>query len=122
MRCGILIPAMLLLLLLAPASAGARSGSFTSSGKAPMYWMAYEQCFVDDSPVDESRWRKRHHALSPCSEVARSEREFGDMFRISIVWTPAIGLGNVPMVMLSSLSLTVRNMPQCAILDFQMPE
>lgn len=58
MKSCILIPVMLLLLFLAPADAGARKSNFTATGKAPMYWMAYEQCFVDDSPVDESRWRK----------------------------------------------------------------
>lgn len=45
------------MILLASAPAGARRSNFTAEGKAPMYWMAYEQCFVDDSPIDESRWR-----------------------------------------------------------------
>lgn len=35
-----------------------RDSRYTHSGVAPLYWMAYEQCFVEDRAIDESRWRE----------------------------------------------------------------
>ena len=35
----------------------ARESLYTDRGRAPMYWIAYEQCFVEDRALDESRWR-----------------------------------------------------------------
>ena len=34
-----------------------RDSRFTRDGVAPMYWMGYEQCFVEDRALDEARWR-----------------------------------------------------------------
>lgn len=48
----------LALLLFSSLPAQGRESKFTREGVAPLYWMAYEQCFVDDRPLDESRWRK----------------------------------------------------------------
>ncbi len=35
-----------------------RDSRYTRRGVAPLYWMAYEQCFVEDRAIDESRWRE----------------------------------------------------------------
>ena len=51
--------ALIALSLLAAASpAGARDSKFTREGRAPMYWMAYEQCYVTDKAIDEGRWKE----------------------------------------------------------------
>ena len=36
----------------------ARDSRFTRHGAGPLYWMAYEQCFVTDSPLAEDRYQK----------------------------------------------------------------
>lgn len=35
----------------------ARDSNFTRRGAGPMYWMAYEQCFVTDKPLSEDRFK-----------------------------------------------------------------
>lgn len=48
----------IILLLACALGVEARESLHTSRGRAPMYWMAYEQCFVDNNALDETRWRK----------------------------------------------------------------
>lgn len=52
---------LLLVAVLALASSvtvQGRDSRFTRQGTAPLYWMAYEQCFVEDRALDEARWRE----------------------------------------------------------------
>ncbi len=50
---------MTAVLALAPSvTVQGRDSRYTRRGVAPLYWMAYEQCFVDDRAIDESRWRQ----------------------------------------------------------------
>ncbi len=43
---------------LAPATAYARDSKVTRRGAGPMYWMAYEQCFVTDKALSEDRLKR----------------------------------------------------------------
>lgn len=58
MRITRILPPLAVAAMLATAAgAAARESAFTRSGKAPMYWIAYEQCFKEDRSLDETRWR-----------------------------------------------------------------
>ncbi len=41
----------------APFGAAARESAFLDKGVAPMYWMAYEECFTTDRPLAEDRFK-----------------------------------------------------------------
>ena len=45
------------LVLASSVTVQGRDSRYTRQGTAPLYWMAYEQCFVEDRALDESRWR-----------------------------------------------------------------
>lgn len=46
---GLLSLALVLLLALAPhRTSDARDSIFTQKGTGPLYWIAYEQCFITD--------------------------------------------------------------------------
>ena len=36
----------------------ARDSRFTRKGTGPMYWMAYEYCYINDKPLPENRYQK----------------------------------------------------------------
>lgn len=38
--------------------AAARESAFTTAGKAPLYWMGYEECFVSDVALSQDRWSR----------------------------------------------------------------
>lgn len=43
--------------LLTVMTVEARDSKFTRHGAGPLYWMAYEHCFVTDQPLPESRYK-----------------------------------------------------------------
>ena len=54
---GLLSLALVLLLTLAPHSTSdARDSIFTQKGTGPLYWIAYEQCFITDQPITQLRF------------------------------------------------------------------
>ncbi|MCF0196728.1 MAG: hypothetical protein HUK03_05775, partial [Bacteroidaceae bacterium] len=52
-KCLIFLSVLTALAL--PSSA--RDSRYTRRGAGPMYWMAYEQCYVTDAALSESRWK-----------------------------------------------------------------
>lgn len=47
-----------LLLATATASMNARDSKYTRHGAGPLYWMAYEQCYVTDVALSENRYQR----------------------------------------------------------------
>ncbi len=45
-------------LFLAPHLSKAHDSPHTRKGAGPKYWIAYEQCWITNSPIAEDRWRK----------------------------------------------------------------
>lgn len=60
-----------ILMLAASLNGEARDSRFTREGKAPMYWMAYEQCFTTDRALEQSRYKLN------VNWVANNLRDYG---------------------------------------------
>lgn len=45
------------LLAVMPQTLPARDSGYTRHGAGPMYWMAYEECYVSDRPLSEARYK-----------------------------------------------------------------
>ena len=57
MRIKNIIALALAAAVLAPVASG-RDSRYTRHGSGPMYWMAYEQCFVTDQAISEGRFKQ----------------------------------------------------------------